>query len=242
MRWLVLVVAPLIGLALAPAAVPLSGAERVTVLAASSLADAFPRIDLRPRYGFGGSDQLAFQIREGAPADVFAAASPRQPRELFRAGLVYEPVAFATNRLVVVVPRSNPARIDSLDDLARPGTALVIAAPGVPVGDYTRQALRRLRLTSTLENVVSEEDDARGVLAKVALGEADAGFVYATDARAASGDVRTIPVPPRGEPEIRYEIAVVRSTDRLTAARAFVRRVLGPRGRSVLRAHGFGVP
>jgi molybdate transport system substrate-binding protein len=156
--------------------------------------------------------------------------------------LLYQPVVFATNRLVVVVPRSNPAQIDSLGDLTRRGIKLVVAAAGVPVGDYTQRVLQRLGLTSALENVVSEEDDVRGVLAKVAFGEADAGFVYATDVRAAARRVQAIAIPPRGQPTIRYEIAVVHSTKRLAAARAFVQRVLGPRGRSVLRRHGFGLP
>jgi molybdate transport system substrate-binding protein len=242
MKLAALAAAILLGIAILPTATPGSGTEPITVLAASSLGDVLPRIDSHPRYGFGGSDQLAFQIREGAPADVFAAASPQQPEELFRAGRLYRPVVFATNRLVVVVPRSNRAEIDSLGDVTHRGIKLVIAAAGVPVGDYTRRMLQRLGLTSALENVVSEEDDVRGVLAKVAFGEADAGFVYATDVRAAAGRVRSIAIPQRAQPTIRYQIAVVRSTEKLAAARAFVRRVLGPRGRSVLREHGFGLP
>ena len=124
---------------------------------------------------------------QGAPADVYAAASPKYPDELYAAGLVEKPVVFATNRLVLVVPASNPARIGDAFDLARPGVKLVIGQAGVPVGDYTRKVLANLGLSSALANVVSQETDVKGVVAKVALGEADAGIVYATDALAARG-------------------------------------------------------
>ena len=118
-------------------------------------------------------------------ADVFAAASPRYPLGLHEEGLVAEPVVFATNRLVLIVPADEPAGIASFEDLREPGVALVIGAEGVPVGDYTRAALENLGATDVLDRVVSEEQDGKGVVAKVRLGEADAGFVYATDARAA---------------------------------------------------------
>jgi molybdate transport system substrate-binding protein len=223
----------------APAA---TAADRITVLAASSLTDVLPRVDRAPRYSFAGSNQLAAQIRLGAPADVFLAASPTAPEALYRERLVYRPAVFATNRLVLVVPRSNPARIRSVYDLTRPGIKLVVAEPGVPAGDYARKVLARLGLSRALDNVVSEESDVRGVLGKVALGEADAGFVYATDVRAASGRVTAIAVPARAQPKVRYELAIVRSTKRLAAARAFVRRILGPQGRRALAAAGFGLP
>jgi molybdate transport system substrate-binding protein len=232
----------LAGLAVALAAPAATAADRITVLAASSLTEVLPRIDRMPRYSFAGSDQLAAQIRLGAPADVFLAASPSAPGALYREKLVYRPTVFATNRLVLVVPRSNPARIRRVYDLTRPGIKLVIAQAGVPIGDYTRQVLARLGLSKALGNVVSEESDVRGVLGKVALGEADAGFVYATDVRAASDRVASIALPARAQPKVRYELAIVRSTKRLAAARAFVRRVLGPQGRRALAAAGFGLP
>jgi molybdate transport system substrate-binding protein len=232
----------LAGLAVALAAPAATAADRITVLAASSLTDVLLRIDRAPRYSFAGSDQLAAQIRLGAPADVFLAASPSAPGALYRKKLVYRPAVFATNRLVLVVPRSNPARIRGVHDLTRPGIKLVIARAGVPIGDYTRQVLARLGLSKALDNVVSEESDVRGVLGKVALSEADAGFVYATDVRAASGRVASIALPARAQPKVRYELAIVRSTKRLAAARAFVRRVLGPQGRKALAAAGFGLP
>jgi len=219
-----------------------AGSERLTVFAASSLTDVLPRIDARPRYNLAGSDQLAFQIGQRAPADVFAAASPKYPEGLYRKGLVFKPVPFATNRLVVIVPASNPAGIRSVFDLEKKGVRLVIGSAGVPIGDYTRKVLARLRLRAALANVVSEETDVRSVVAKVALGGADAGIVYATDARPAAGKVKKVGIPSRGQPSVVYEIAIVRSTKKLAAARAYVARVLGRSGRIALRSYGFGVP
>jgi molybdate transport system substrate-binding protein len=213
-----------------------------TVLAAASLTEVFKGLEPRARYNFAGSDTLAFQIGQGAPADVFAAASPKYPDALYAQGMVARPHIFATNSLVLVVPRANPARIAAVGDIARRGVALVVAGSAVPAGAYTRQVLGNLGLSGALDNVVSNEQDVKAVLAKVALGEADAGFVYLTDARAASGRVRAIRLPARAQPTVRYEIAVVRATANRARARAFVARVLGPAGRRALRAAGFGLP
>ena len=125
-----------------------SGGTPITVFAAASLTQALPRIDPAPRYSFAGSDQLAIQIQQGAPADVFAAASPKQPELLFRNGLVRRPVAFATNKLIVLVPRSNPAHIQSVYDLRRAGVKIVIGDATVPIGTYTRQILETLGITA----------------------------------------------------------------------------------------------
>ena len=217
-------------------------AAKLTVFAAASLTGVFPQIDSAPRYSFAGSDQLAFQIEQGAPADVYAAASPKYPEQLHAKGLVSKPLVFATNELVLIVPRANEAGIRSVYDLRRRGLRLVIGAKGVPVGDYTRKALAALGLSSALKNVVSEETDVKAVVAKVALGEADAGFVYRTDARAAARDLRQLSLPARARPKIAYELAVVKGTKHLQAARAFVARVLGARGRLALRRAGFGLP
>jgi molybdate transport system substrate-binding protein len=214
----------------------------VDVYAAASLAEVFPQIDSDARFSFAGSDELATQIREGAQADVYAAASSKYPQELFEEELVEEPVTFASNRLVLVVPRGNPAAIESVEDVARPGTRLVIAAEGVPVGDYTRTVLETLGLSEALENVVSNEDDVKGVAGKVALGEADAGFVYATDVTPVAGKVRVFELPEGSQPSIEYQVAVVASTDDEDAARAFVERLRSDEGRSLLEAAGFVVP
>jgi molybdate transport system substrate-binding protein len=217
------------------------GNGELAVYAAASLAEVLPAIDSSPRYSFAGSDELATQIREGAPADVYAAASTKYPDELFEEGLVEKPEVFATNRLVLVVPSDNPAKIDEVADVARPKTRLVLAAEGVPAGDYARTVLANLGLDRALSNVVSNEEDVKGVLAKVSLGEADAGFVYATDA-ATTDDVRIVEIPKTAQPPIEYAAAVVASTANGSAARAFVEDLLGPDGREALTAAGFGVP
>jgi len=235
-------VAVLCLLALAAPVAALGGSPRITVLAASSLTNAFPAIDSAQRYSFAGSDQLAFQIEQGAQADVFAAASPKYPDALYAKKLVYKPVVFATNRLVVIVPRSNPAHIGSVYDLKRHGVRVVLGAAGVPIGDYTRKVLAKLGLTAVLKNVVSNEPDVRGIVAEIALGEADAGFVYVTDTSSAHGKVKTVSIPAKGQPTVKYEIAVVRSTRHLAAAQGFVREVLSRSGREKLRLFGFGLP
>jgi molybdate transport system substrate-binding protein len=214
----------------------------LTVFAAASLREVFPRIDADARYSFAGSDELAIQIREGAPADVYAAASPSHPAELAGEGLVEPPVVFATNRLVLVVPSDNPAAIGSVDDLGEEGVRLVIAGPGVPAGDYTREVLATLGREDVLARVVSEEADVKGVVSKVALGEADAGFVYATDVTPVEDDVDVIELPEEAQPEVEYSVAVVRGGERRPEARAFVARLLGEAGREALREAGFGRP
>ena len=216
--------------------------ERVTVFAAASLAEALEPLAREARFNFAGSDELATQIREGARADVYAAASLRHPDELHAEGLVDEPSVFATNRLVIVLPAANPAGVGALADLGREGMRLVVGAEGVPVGDYTREALGAAGRGDVLARVVSEEEDVKGVLGKVLLGEADAGFVYATDARAAGDRVRTLDLPPAVTPEIRYAVAVVRQTEHRDAADAFVRLLLSGRGRELLLQAGFGLP
>ena len=214
----------------------------LAVYAAASLAEVFPAIDPDARYSFAGSDELATQIREGAPADVYAAASSKYPQELYEEELVGEPVTFASNRLVLIVPRANPAAIESPEDLLQDGTRLVLAAEGVPVGDYAREALGALRLSDALANVVSNEDDVKGVSGKVALGEADAGIVYATDAVPLGDDVLVFELPDSAQPEIEYQVAVVGDGDDAEAARAFVDRLLSEEGRQALERAGFVVP
>jgi molybdate transport system substrate-binding protein len=220
-----------------------SGGTPITVFAASSLTEVLPRIDKGPRYSFAGSDQLAIQIQQGAPADVFAAASPKQPQLLLRQGLVLEPVVFATNKLIVLVPRANPARIRTVYDLRRDGVKIVIGDRSVPIGAYTRQILDGLGITAEVtKNVVSEETDVKGIVTKVALGEADAGFVYRTDAKPVASRTRSVALPGWAQPSIRYEIAVVKASSRPQAAKAFVKKLLSKRGRLLLKQAGFGPP
>lgn len=219
-----------------------TGAESVTVYAAASLREVLPKIDSVARYSFAGSDELATQIREGAPADVYAAASPKYPQALFADGIVAKPVTFASNRLVLIVPVGNPAGIQQVQDVGRKGVKLVVAGPGVPVGGYTRQVLGELALSGALDNVVSNEKDVKGVVGKVTLGEADAGFVYATDAAPAGDDVRSIEIPSDAQPPIEYQVAVVAAGAHKDAAASFVNALTGPSGRAALEAAGFALP
>jgi molybdate transport system substrate-binding protein len=213
---------------------------QLTVYAAASLTDVFPQIDPAPRYSFGGSNTLAAQIQQGAPADVFASANMTLPNQLYAKGLCSKPVVFTRNTLVIVAPKANPARIRSIYDLARAGVKLDIAGPGVPVGSYTLQVLKNMSLSSTvLSNVVSQETDVREVLSKVALGEADAGFVYSTDAKTVSDKVLRIRVPAWAQPKVQYGICVVGSSADKAGGQAFVARVLGKAGQAKLLAAGF---
>ena len=220
-----------------------SGATQVTVFAAASLTEVFPRIAKAERYSFAGSDQLALQIRQGAPADVFASASPKYTELAYRDGLVAKPVVFATNKLIVLVPKSNPAHVRSVYDLRRPGVTVLIGDKSVPIGTYTRQILDTLGITADVtKNVVSEETDVKGIVAKVALGEADAGFVYRTDAKPVASKTRSVPLPNWAQPPIRYEVAVVKASSHRAAAQAFVKKVTSMRGRLLLAKAGFGLP
>jgi molybdate transport system substrate-binding protein len=239
-RRLALVVAALVlATTLAVAAFARQQTE-ITVFAAASLTDVFPKIDRGQKFSFAGSNALATQIRNGAPADVYASANTDLPARLHAEGFVDKPVNFTRNALVVVVPKSNPAGIRSVFDLTKDGVKVDVANPSVPVGDYTLQVLKRLRLAARVEaNVVSRETDVREVLSKVALGQADAGFVYSTDAKTVAGKVKVLKLPARAQPNVTYALAVVSRSPNKAAARAFVRRVLSKQGQAQLTRYGF---
>jgi molybdate transport system substrate-binding protein len=231
-----------VAIALAAASTVLAArtrAPRLTVFAAASLTNVFPRIDTRGRYSFGGSNTLAAQIEQGLPADVFAAADTTLPWQLHRKGLVTRPVVFTSNRLVVVLAHGNPLHLSSIRQLERPGLRIVMAAPGVPVGDYTRKVLARMGLSDLVGKAVSQETDVREVLAKVTLGEADAGFVYATDARSVAGKVSLLGLPKSAQPEVLYAAAAVKSSPHLQAAKTWIQRLLSKPAQKKLRAAGF---
>jgi molybdate transport system substrate-binding protein len=229
--------------ALAGGRTPQRADAQITVFAAASLTDVFPKIDPAPKYSFAASNTLAQQIKLGAPADVFASADLLNPQALYAGGQCNKPTVFATNKLVVVYPKSNPGNVKTVFDLRRPGVKVVIARQGVPVGNYTRQILRNLGITNAvLSNVVSQEPDVRSVLAKVALGEADAGFVYITDAATVKNQVNVIKLPAWAQPPVRYGICIVSSSQNKADAQAFGNKVLSPVGRAQLVAAGFGVP
>ena len=241
------------------AARPLNPAPTtLNVFAAASLTEAFRDLGqmlearqpgLTVRFNFAGSQQLALQIEQGAPADVFASADQRWMDEMTQKGGVAggAPI-FARNRLVVIVPRTNPARINALPDLVRRGTKIVIAAEAVPVGRYSREALQKLASAKgypdnydrrVLANVVSQEENVKSVVSKIQLGEADAGFVYRSDVTpAAARYVRVIDIPDESNVVAEYPIAVLKSAPNPDAARQFVALVRSDSGQRVLRQHG----
>jgi molybdate transport system substrate-binding protein len=228
---------------------PKSGGGRtLTVFAAASLTETFTALGrafesahpgVKVRFNFGGSSALAQQITQGAPAEVFAAASPATMKPVEGAGLVAgEPQVFARNRLVIAVPTKDGA-VDSLDDLARPKLKVVVCAEQVPCGAAARKALAAggVKLTP-----VSQEQDVKAVLTKVRMGEADAGLVYRTDAKAATGQVRGVEFPESAKAVNDYPIAVLGKAPQPTLAREFVALVVSAQGRGTLTQAGFEAP
>lgn len=215
-----------------------SGSGGLTVAAASSLSGALTRCGGGAKLEFGGSDQLAAQIRQGVDVDVFAAANMKLPRALAAEGKAAEPVPFATNRLVLAVPRGSP--IGSIDQLG--SASLVVGAASVPVGAYTRTVLSRMpaaRRRAIERSIRSEEPDVKSIVGKLVTGAADAGFVYASDVLAADGKLKAIALPPALQPTVVYGISIVRDGAR---ARAFVDGVLHGACAGALRQAGFGPP
>jgi molybdate transport system substrate-binding protein len=221
----------------------------IEVAAATSLRDAFSAYadafeGARVRLTFAGSEALADGIRSGERPDVFAAADAQQPERLHAEGLVEEPVLFAGNELVVVVPRGDTT-IRRVDDLAEQGVRLAIAGERVSLGSYTRELLDRLQtnLRDAVEaNIARTLPDVGAVVATVADGEVDAGFAYLSDVHASRGRLRAVSLPARLQPSVLYKVAVVRGSGNTGAARAFVEGLRGPAGRRALAAAGFRVP
>jgi molybdate transport system substrate-binding protein len=249
------------GWLLAPLALaaPLSAPNHtVTVFAAASLTEAFTEFGrsmerktpgLKVRFNFAGSQQLVAQMEQGAAADVFASADQRWMRQAADRGLVTgDPVVFARNRLVVLVPASNPGRIGRLEDLARPGLKLVLAGESVPAGKYSRETLARLAAAPgfpagyaarTLANLVSDEENVKGVVAKVQLGEADAGIAYRSDVTpAVAARVRVLEIPEERNVLAEYPIAIAAGAADPAGAREFVGLVLSAEGQRILAHHG----
>lgn len=224
--------------------------REIVVAAAASLTDAFTDIGTAferlnagatVTFDFGPSDGLAAQIDGGAPVDVFASASPSWVASVGSEGPgVTDRTAFARNKLAIVVPPDNPADIRSPSDLGNDGVKLVLAAEGVPAGDYAREMLARAGVAKeALANVVSNEADVRGVLAKVLSGDADAGVTYVTDVTPdVAGSVDIVRIPPDENVIATYEIAVVSGSDESDLARQFVDYVTSD-GEKTLRHFGF---
>lgn len=241
-----------------PALTPLSqqGPRTLNVFAAASLTDAFTEIGKifeaqnpgsTVTFNFAGSQALRTQIEEGAPADIFASASQAEMDDLISRAYVAQdaPQVFLHNRLVVILPEENPAALMKLEDLARLGLKLVLAAEEVPVGQYSRQSLDQMNAQfgnsfkeKVLANVVSNEDNVRQVVAKVQLGEADAGIVYNSDAVAAPG-LKTIEIPAELNVIAGYPIAPLDRSANADLAIAFIEYVLSTEGQAVLQKWGF---
>jgi molybdate transport system substrate-binding protein len=226
-----------------------AGRPQLVVSAASSMKGALTSCapdfkDGDVRLQFAGSDELAAQIRQGAPVDVFAAASTKLPDALAGEGKLETPVEFATNRLVLAVP-SGGDKVTSLADLEEPGVKLVIGAEGVPVGDYTRGVLEQLgaeRSATILANVRSNEPDVKGVVGKLTQGAADAGFVYISDVEATDGELKAIDLPSDLDATATYAAGVVKGAREPEAAEAFVDVLLAGGCHDALIAAGFGEP
>lgn len=221
-------------------------AGSITVFAGSSLTDAFKNAGdeitktnpgVRFTFNFGSSSTLATQITNGAPADVFASADDANMQKIVDAKLTDgAAMPFAENRLQIAVAPGNPKRIAGLADLARPDVVLVLAAPTVPAGKYALESLTKAGVSA---KPVSQEVDVRAVLTKVSLGEADAGIVYVTDVKSASGRVTGVDIPDQQQVIARYPIAVVKNSKNARLARGFVDYLLSPAGQSVLAEFGF---
>jgi molybdate transport system substrate-binding protein len=222
------------------------GKPELVVSAASSMKEALTACapdfaDADVKLQFAGSDELAAQIRQGVPVDVFAAANTKLPEALASEGELETPVEFATNRLVLAVPADGD--VTGLEDLEQPGVKLVIGAEGVPVGDYTRGVLEQLgpaRSKAILANVRSNEPDVKGVVGKLTQSAADAGFVYVSDVEAAGDALRAIDLPADLDATATYGAGVVQGSDEPEAAEAFVDDLLAGGCHEALIAAGFG--
>ena len=212
----------------------------LTIFAGSSMTTVLPRLDSSNSYSFGSSTTLATQITNGAPADVLMSANTTVPASLYAAGVVEKPVDFIRNTLAVVVPKSNPAGIASIYDLTKPGIKIDEAAPSVPVGSYTVQVLNQMGINGAVQaNVVSKETSDANVVAKVALGQVDAGFVYLSDYAIDPAHLTLIKVPAWAQPKITYAMAIVTRSPHQAAAQAWMKKVLSPAGQAVFVRNGF---
>ncbi|MEA2431454.1 MAG: molybdate transport system substrate-binding protein [Thermoleophilaceae bacterium] len=218
--------------------------QPLTVSAAASLKAAFLKYHGGNRYSFAGSDVLAAQIKGGARPDVYAAANTKLPQQLYAAGLLDKPVVFAGNRLVLAIPAKG-AKVKSLADLAKPGITIAAGSPSVPVGGYTRQVLARLpkpQSKKILANIRSSEPDVSGVVGKITQAAVDAGFVYATDVKAAGGRLTAVQLPASLQPRVAYAAAVVKGSKLHHKASGFIKGLLTGKGAAALSDAGFDPP
>ena len=220
---------------------------KLVVFAASSLIDAFPKIattyqQLHPgwkvEFEFLGSDQLAAQIEQGDPADVFAAASTKYPEQLQSQNLVGNATNFATNTLVLATPADNPAGITSVNNIGN--AKLVVGDPSVPIGAYTLTVLDNLGIKPSSLNIVSQEAKVTDIVTKLELGEADAGFIYTSDAKTAGDKLKSFQLPAAAQATATYPIGIVTGSKNAKAAQQWIDLVMSPQGQQVLVSDGFG--
>jgi molybdate transport system substrate-binding protein len=239
--------------------VPENSPVTLNILAAASLTEAFQEMapafeaaheGVTLQFNFAGSQQLAQQLANGAPADVFASANQKQMDVAIEARRIKKdaPVTFAQNRLVIVLPADNLAGITSLADLTKPGLKIVLAAKEVPVGQYALDFLAKADAESSLgndysarvlANVVSYEENVKIVLTKISLGEADAGIVYTSDAASATGTILQIEIPDALNVIAEYPVAVVQDSAHSDLAKAFIEWLQSTQGQNILKKYGF---
>lgn len=251
----------LLSLLLAPSALAGCGngedsGGSVNVFAAASLADAFEEMEevfeadnpgAEVQLNFAGSSTLLTQIQQGAPADVFASADEAKMSTALQEGLVEEPRDFVTNELAVVVPQSNPAEIESLEDLAAEDVTLVLAEDGVPVAEYAEEVLEKAEgeygkgfSGSVMENVASREGDVKAAANRVSLDEADATFVYESDITPDIEErVQVVEIPPALNVVASYPLAATTGAQDPVLARRWKEFVFSAEGRRILREWGF---
>ncbi len=226
-----------------------SSGGTLNVFAAASLTNAFDSLgktyeQQNPgwtvRLNYDGSDILAAQIEQGVPADVYAAASTTYPEQLQGENLLGDTTNFATNTLVLIVPADNPKNITSVNDLTKDNAKLVVGDESVPIGSYTRDVLDGLGINIDDLNIVSQEQKVTDISAKVSLGEADAGFVYVTDAQAAGDKVESIDLPAAADATAMYPIGILTDSKNQEAAQRWIDLVMSSDGQQVLRSFGFG--
>lgn len=233
----------------APGASASSVTGKITVFAAASLTETFTRLGkdfeaanpgTTVTFNFGGSSALAQQINQGAPADVFASASPTNMKQVIDTGAVTAtPVTFARNRLQIAVPKGNPGKVTGLVDFAKADLKIGLCAEQVPCGAAARKALQAAGITGTPDTL---EQDVKAVLTKVRLGEVDAALVYRTDVASAGADVEGIQFPEADQAVNDYPIAELAKAPNAVGAKAFVDYVLSDKGRAALGEAGFDGP
>jgi len=234
---------------------PTPAPVNLNVFGAASLTAAFGEIktkyeaanpNVKVTYNFAGSNTLATQITQGAPADVFASADTKNMGKV--SSQVNTPQTFARNKVVVIAPAKNPAHIKTLHDLANPGVKIAVANSSVPVGNYTLEVLSKMGQSSEYgpsyesavkANFVTQETSVSGVIQKVQLGEVDAGYVYVSDAFTAGSKVISIDIPDQYNVLADYPIATVKDSKNPSTAQSYVQYVLSPDGQAVLTKYHF---